>query len=174
MGVSRNKPIRIAAAVMAFAPATLLYLVTSPARGLPFVLVFDQDDLFFKKLSPFTRILSFRQHVVRSHRSGRPVLIILGESCAGPSAWNHGWPRFLPPLELLALILPHEAMNVYFLRQADFLFLPLILFLTALRPRLGRSPEQLEGRCPRSTTGLRSSVLTLGLAGHWSRLRRRP
>ena len=67
---TRKILVRMAGAAMAFAPALLLYLVTSPTRNLPLALQYDQHDLLFNKLSSFTRIL-LRGYGVGPRHSGR-------------------------------------------------------------------------------------------------------
>jgi hypothetical protein len=159
-GCVAKQLIRIAAAVMVFAPATLLYLVTSPARGLPFVLVFDQDDLFFKKLSPFTRILSSGNTSFDLIVLAGAVLIILGAFVRRSVSLEPRLAAISAAFALLALILPHGAMESYFLDKR----IPVpavILFLTALRPRREGRQSNWRAGVLALLLVLRSSVLTL-------------
>jgi len=158
-GCVAKQLVRIAATVMAFAPATFLYLVNSPARDLPFVLVFDQDDLLFKKLSPFTRILSSGNTSFDLIVLAGAVLIILGAFVRRSVSLEPRLAAISAAFALLALILPHGAMESYFLDKR----IPVptvILFLTALRPRReGRQGIWVAGIL--ALMVLRSSVLTL-------------
>jgi hypothetical protein len=151
--------IRISAIVMAFTPAILLYLMASPARGLPFVLDFDQDDLLFKKLSPFTRILSSGNTSFDLVVLGGALLIILGAFVRRSVSLEPRLTAISAAFALLALILPHGAMESYFLDKR--IAVPtVILFLAALRPRReGRQGIWVAGIL--ALMVLRSSVLTL-------------
>jgi hypothetical protein len=133
---TRKILVRMAGAAMAFAPALLLYLVTSPTRNLPLALQYDQHDLLFNKLSSFTRILSSGDTALDLVILGGAVLIVLVAFLRRSVSLEPGLAAVAAAFALLVLLMPHEAMGSFLLDKR--IAVPsVILFLAALRPRNG-------------------------------------
>jgi hypothetical protein len=108
---TRKILVRMAGAAMAFAPALLLYLVTSPTRNLPLALQYDQHDLLFNKLSSFTRILSSGDTALDLVILGGAVLIVLVAFLRRSVSLEPGLAAVAAAFALLVLLMPHEAMT---------------------------------------------------------------
>jgi hypothetical protein len=126
--------VRTVTTAMAFAPTILVYVIASPTRNLPFVVDFEQSDFLFKKLSPFTRILSSGNAPLDLVILGGAVLIVLATFLLRSITLEQRLSAIAAAFVFLVLILPWGTMGSYFL-DARVAAPSVILFLSALRPR---------------------------------------
>jgi hypothetical protein len=127
---------RIGAAALVFVPAVMLYLAASPIGQLPFVMRFDQENLLFNKLSPFTRILSSGNTPFDLLILGGVVLTVLAARLRRSVSLEPRLAAVAAAFTLLAVIMPHEAMGSYLINKR--IAVPsVLLLLSALRPRDG-------------------------------------